>query len=128
MKFSCGRRDGSDDVKVGFAVNDSMILCFNELGCGQAAMKKFSGIMNIPGMANRTYSRLSKKVRVAHEMVTANVLTVAVAAVRDARGANLVNAEEADSDNDDVPTAIEPQGAHGDNDDGGAAVDSGGGE
>ena len=95
MKFSCGRQDGSDDVTVGFSVNDSMILCFNELGCGQAAMNKFSAIMNIPGMANRTYSRLSRKVGEARQMVTANVLSAAV------RGANLTNAEEADRDNNE---------------------------
>ena len=99
MKFSCGRQDGSDDVTVGFSVNDSMILCFNELGCGQAAMNKFSAIMNIPGMANRTYSRLSRKVGEARQMVTANVLSAAVTAVR---SANLVNAEEADRDDDDA--------------------------
>ena len=71
MNFSCGRQDDSDDVKVGFAVNDSMILCFNELGCGQAAMKKCSAIMNISGMAYLTYSHLSRKMGEAYEMVTA---------------------------------------------------------
>jgi len=129
VKFSCGRQNGSDDDTVGFSVNDSMILCSNELGCGQAAMNKFSAIMNIPGMANRTYSRLSGKMGEAHEMVTANVLTAAVTAVC---GANLVNAEEADRDDDDDHTAAnEPQGAHGDNNDGdngGGAADSGGGD
>ena len=129
VKFSCGRQNGSDDDTVGFTVNDSMILCSNELGCGQAAMNTFSAIMNIPGMANRTYSRLSGKMGEAHEMVTANVLTAAVTAVC---GANLVNAEEADRDNDDDHTAAnEPQGAHGDNNDGdngGGAADSGGGD
>ena len=52
--------------------------------------------MNIPGMANRTYSRLSRKVGEARKMVTANVLSAAV------RSANLVNAEEADRDDDDA--------------------------
>ena len=99
VKFSCGHQDGSDDVTVGFSVNDSMILCFNELGCGQAAMNKLSAIMNIPGMANRTYSRLSRKVGEARQMVTANVLSAAVTAVR---SANLVNAEEADRDDDNA--------------------------
>ena len=128
VKFSCGRQDGSDDVTVGFSVNDSMILCFNELGCGQAAMNTFSAIMNISGMANRTYSRLSRKVGEAHQMVTANVLSAAVTSVR---GANLVNAEEADRDDDNDHAANEPQGAHGDNsdgDNGGAAADSGDGD
>ena len=55
--------------------------------------------MNIPGMANRTYSCLSRKVGEACQMVTANVLSAAVTAVR---SANLVNAEEADRDDDDA--------------------------
>ena len=59
---------------------------------------------------NRTYSRLSRKVGEAHEMVTANVLRAAVASVRDACGANLINVEEADGDNDSdhIPKINEP--------------------
>ncbi|KAK7106838.1 uncharacterized protein [Littorina saxatilis] len=81
QQYSCQRIRGSADVTVGFEVNDSMVMCFNELGCGEAAMRKFSAIMRIPGFAHRTY-RLSKKVGNAHSQVTANVLNAAVAAVR----------------------------------------------
>ncbi|XP_070178777.1 uncharacterized protein [Littorina saxatilis] len=82
QQYSCQRIRGSTDVTVGFEVNDSMVMCFNELGCGEAAMRKFSAIMRIPGFAHRTYHRLSKKVGNAHSQVTANVLNAAVAAVR----------------------------------------------
>ena len=66
-------------------------------------------------------------------MVTANVLSAAVASVRDACGANLINVEEADGDNDSdhIPKINEPWGAdnhNNDGDNGGAAVDSGGGD
>ena len=54
-----------------------------------------------------------------------------MAAVRDACGANLINVEEADGDNDGdhIPSVNEPQGAdnnNNDGDNGDAAVDSGG--
>ena len=70
-------------MTMGFDVNSSMVLCFNELGCGEAALRKFSAIMAIPGLAHNTYRQLSKKVGRAHTAVTANVLTAAVHAVRD---------------------------------------------
>lgn len=69
---------------MGFDVNNSIVMCFNELGCGEAALRKFSAIMSIPGLSHNTYRRISKKVGGAHREVTANVLQAAVQAVHDA--------------------------------------------
>ncbi|XP_076454221.1 uncharacterized protein LOC143289180 [Babylonia areolata] len=74
-----------------------MVLCFNELGCGEAALRKFSAIMAIPGLAHNTYRRLSKKVGSAHREVTANILTAAVRAVSDAYTHDRDN-EDSDAD------------------------------
>ena len=92
-----------------------MIMCFNELGCGQAAMKKFSAIMCIPGMANRTYRRLSKKVGATHAEVTATVLSAAVLAVRDAYAVNLPTVGDPHIDSDGGDDAEERD--HDDQDD-----------
>ncbi|KAL8623033.1 hypothetical protein ACOMHN_059120 [Nucella lapillus] len=96
--------DGSNDVTKGFDINQSMVLCFNELGCGEAALRKFSAITAIPGLAHNTYRRLPKKVGVAHTQVTANVLTAAVRAVNDAytrNGADDSNDDDVDDDTSD---------------------------
>lgn len=85
-----------------FEVNNCITMCFNELGCGEAALRKFSAIMGMPGLAHKTYRRLSKKVSDAHAEVTSDVLTAAVAAVHRAYGdASDGGADPvADSDND----------------------------
>ncbi|KAL8615808.1 hypothetical protein ACOMHN_048516 [Nucella lapillus] len=61
QQFSCARVGGTTDVTAAFEVNNCITMCFNELGCGEAALRKFSGIMGIPGFAHNTYRRLSKK-------------------------------------------------------------------
>ncbi|KAL8583880.1 hypothetical protein ACOMHN_009634 [Nucella lapillus] len=50
QQYSCSRQDGSSDITVGFDVNSSIVMCFNELGLGEAALQKFSAIMSIPGL------------------------------------------------------------------------------
>ncbi|KAL8561274.1 hypothetical protein ACOMHN_047129 [Nucella lapillus] len=67
QQYSCSRQDGSSDITVGFDVNSSIVMCFNELGLGEAALQKFSAIMSIPGLAHNTYRRVSKKVSTAHK-------------------------------------------------------------
>ncbi|KAL8606721.1 hypothetical protein ACOMHN_018755 [Nucella lapillus] len=124
QQYSCSRMDGSNDVTKGFDINQSMVLCFNELGCGEAALRKFSAITAIPGLAHNTYRRLSKKVGVAHTQVTANVLTAAVRAVNDAytrNGADDSNDDDVDDDTCDSDSVRED----GDDADGG---DEGGGD
>ena len=101
QQYSCSRLDGSDNVTVGFGINDSMVMCFNELGCGEAALRKFSAITSIPGFAHNTYRRLSKKVGGAHAEVSANVLCAAVHAVHNA----YVHGDE-DDGNSDVDVGI----------------------
>lgn len=71
-------------MTVGFDVNDSIIMCFNELGCGEAALNKFSAIMGIPGFAHTTYQRLSQKVGRAQQEIASGVLSAAAVAVHQA--------------------------------------------
>ncbi|KAL8571645.1 hypothetical protein ACOMHN_065400 [Nucella lapillus] len=99
QQFSCARVGGTTDVTAAFEVNNCITMCFNELGCGEAALRKFSGIMGIPGFAHNTYRRLSKKVSDVHAEVTNNVLTAAVAAVHRAYG----DAHDSDGDVDAEP-------------------------
>ena len=87
QQFSCARAGGTADITSGFEVNNYITMCFNELGCGEAALQKFSAIMGIPGFAHNTYRRLRKKVCEANAEVTNNVLTAAVAAVHRAYSA-----------------------------------------
>ena len=120
-QYSCARIGDSDSVTAGFDVNNSMMLCFNELGCGEAAMRKFSAVMCIPGFAHNTYRRLSKKIGKAHEEVTANVLRAGVRAVRAAYGAGdeqdgNEHGESSDQDGDDG------NDSGGDDDDDGGAI------
>ncbi|KAL8568889.1 hypothetical protein ACOMHN_061465 [Nucella lapillus] len=83
QQYSCSRQDGSSDITVGFDVNSSIVMCFNQLGLGEAALQKFSAIMSIPGLAHNTYRRVSKKVSTAHKEVTSSVLNASVQAVHD---------------------------------------------
>ncbi|KAL8589053.1 hypothetical protein ACOMHN_055066 [Nucella lapillus] len=123
QQYSCSRMDGSNDVTKGFDINQSMVLCFNELGCGEAALRKFSAITAIPGLAHNTYRRLSKKVGVTHTQVTANVLTAAVRAVNDAYTRN--GADDSNDDVDDDTSDSDSVRGDGDDADGG---DEGGGD
>ena len=110
-------------MTTGFDVNSSMVHCFNQLGCGEAALRKFSAFMAIPGLAHNTYRRLSKVGR-AHtdSEVTANVLTAAVhdisdqgecAAVHDVDEEN-DSSTDSDSDCDGVRDGGDEDGDGGD--------------
>ncbi|XP_070191535.1 uncharacterized protein [Littorina saxatilis] len=103
QQHSCSRLDGSNNITMGFDVNNSIVMCFNELGCGEAAFRKFSAIMSIPGLSHNTYRRISKKVGGAHREVTANVLQAAVQAVHDANAhgdPDFDNGDNSDEDGD----------------------------
>lgn len=106
-QYSCTRLDGSDDVNVGFEVNNAMVLCFNELGLGHAAMTKFSALLNIPGMHHKTYHRIAKKVGCANVDVGDSVLNASADAVRDAYAAlDHDSDDDSDDDGDDQPLDV----------------------
>ena len=110
-RFSCARQGGSDNVTVGFDVNCAMVVAFNEMGQGPAAMKKFSALLNIPSMHHRTYQRLAKPVGTAHVDVGETVLQASAEAVRDVyhhlddNGSRDDDDDDSDDDDDNGPGA-----------------------
>ncbi|XP_025097592.1 uncharacterized protein LOC112565918 [Pomacea canaliculata] len=113
QKYSCSRIQESEKVNTGFDINNAMVLCFNELGLGHAAMQKFSALVNIPGMHHKTYQKLTKKISTAHINVTEMVMKASAEAVRDAY-AELDTNFASDDDNVNVSSSVS---CHDDDDD-----------
>ncbi|KAL8619299.1 hypothetical protein ACOMHN_056943 [Nucella lapillus] len=69
QQFSCARVGRTTDVTADFEVNNCITMCFNELGCGEAALRKFSGIMGIPGFCTQHIQTTQQKGPMATPMI-----------------------------------------------------------
>lgn len=109
-KYSCSRKSNSEQANKGFDVNNAMVVCFNELGLGYAALKKFSALVNIPGMHSTTYEKLTKHVGEAHVNVSDNVLNASAEAVRkvyaDLDGCNIGDSDNVCSSNQPLDVMV----------------------